>query len=563
MIIYLVFQSVSNKRLEEQMGEGFLYSLSRVESQISGKMEEAVNLAEQVATNNELQFVLKRDATTQSVEQFKNYLTLKPFTRTLESAYYSHFSLKIFISDPILYSGEGRIFDKLTNINKTGWYEDTKDSYLGKWLFGAVSFAAAANGSDSTYSLKKLNLCRSIRYQTGGEFLGLVLVSFEDQFIDDLLGTVVQDGQASTFLLDEFGQVMLSDGEPPEGLKDIFTTQGMGFKSVTLGGMVYLTARVSIENTPWTLFSITPYNPLVTNKTVLSGASFLTVLIYIILSNLLVLFFYMSFLRRISTLGNSLKNSVENQYSFLIGSPYKDELGQVENQFDQMCLMTKELISAVYDSGVKAKESELKALQAQVNPHFLYNTLDMINWMAVDIEAYNISDMVTALGKFFRMVLSGGGECVDLRSELELLRQYVYIQQARLKDMLEVKVDIPENLMDYAVVKLTLQPIVENCIKHGFSFFKEVKKGKIFITGRLAGDNLVLEITDNGRGVISSQQPDSNGLINKTYYGLEGIRERLRLYFGEESSVELEAMEVGAKAILSWRALRYNEYKKM
>ena len=187
----------------------------------------------------------------------------------------------------------------------------------------------------------------------------------------------------------------------------------------------------------------------------------------------------------------------------------------------------------------RERVAEIAALEARINPHFLYNTLDTINWMAIDRDEEEISNAISALGKILRYGINDSNAIVSIATEMEWLRQYIYLQQTRLKDSFEFIMDIEPEVMNCRIHKLLLQPFVENSIIHGFANKKGVHRLKITIKQR---EKLEISIEDNGGGMKKEQVDMINSgqfqhYDDKYHIGMENAFSRIRLYYGEESEV--------------------------
>lgn len=230
----------------------------------------------------------------------------------------------------------------------------------------------------------------------------------------------------------------------------------------------------------------------------------------------------------------------------------KDEIAILSDSFNLMVARLNQLIYENYQSKVHEselmfleKEAQLNALQQQINPHFLYNTLESIKWIAYKIDAIEICNMATALGKFFRGTIAKGSDFTTIRQEVEHLESYIYIQKIRYKGKLDVVMDIAEEVINYKVIKLILQPIVENAIIHGLDKIKS--GGIISISCKKIEESICFEIKDNGVGMsdeslnklkeqifhLNSAGDDRLGI------GLSNVYRRLKLYFVEKSSFEI------------------------
>lgn len=233
-----------------------------------------------------------------------------------------------------------------------------------------------------------------------------------------------------------------------------------------------------------------------------------------------------------------------------------DELGYVIESFNRMAENQKLLIRDHYEKQLLLSKMELKFLQSQINPHFLYNTLDSIYWSAKNYEADEISDMVLNLSKFFRLSLNKGNETFSVAETIMHLTYYIKVQQLRFLDHFSVRYEITEESKPYHVLKLLLQPLVENAVLHGLE--KQSAGGELVISSYLQGSLLVLEVSDNGAGVDSSRLQyicdkleeaagqATDGILSdrkkeKDLFGLRNVVTRMKMYYGEESQFRFES----------------------
>ncbi len=194
----------------------------------------------------------------------------------------------------------------------------------------------------------------------------------------------------------------------------------------------------------------------------------------------------------------------------------------------------------------REKTAEITALEARINPHFLYNTLDTINWMAIDNDEIEISNAISALGKILRYGISNSNGIVSIATEMEWLKQYIYLQQTRLKDTFKFEIDVEPQVMQYNIHKLLLQPFVENSIIHGFKNKKQLHMLKISIK---ADDMLRITIEDNGVGMKKEQVDAINAgqfqhydeYDEKYHVGMENAFQRMHMYYGESVDIHIES----------------------
>ena len=194
---------------------------------------------------------------------------------------------------------------------------------------------------------------------------------------------------------------------------------------------------------------------------------------------------------------------------------------------------------------LQEKESELRALQAQINPHFLYNTLDIIVWMIENEQKTEAVKVVTALARFFRISLSRGKSLITVKDELEHVRNYLMIQQMRFKNKFTYTIESDDEVLELASLKLMLQPLVENAIYHGMEYMDG--DGEIFVRAWQEEKELYLEVRDNGLGMTEEQVEslftDTAHVASKrgSGIGVRNVNERIKLYFGAEYGLSIES----------------------
>ncbi|MCR4903694.1 MAG: sensor histidine kinase [Butyrivibrio sp.] len=208
-------------------------------------------------------------------------------------------------------------------------------------------------------------------------------------------------------------------------------------------------------------------------------------------------------------------------------------------------IITRPIEEQVTKEQKMLRKAEFELLQAQINPHFLYNTLDAIVWSAESGNQKQVVNMVGSLSDFFRTSLNKGKELVSIREELSHVRSYLEIQQIRYQDILTYEIDVPENIYNYEIPKITIQPLVENALYHGIK--NKRGGGKITISGKNTEDGIAVYVTDNGCGVALDrlnevrQQLLNRKSISKTIYGMINVNERIKLNYGDKYGLDIDS----------------------
>jgi two-component system sensor histidine kinase YesM len=226
-----------------------------------------------------------------------------------------------------------------------------------------------------------------------------------------------------------------------------------------------------------------------------------------------------------------------------------DEITELGLSFNIMVGKIKELLDAKIEEQENLKKAELRALQAQINPHFLYNTLDTIIWMAEAKRMDQVVELVRVLSRFFRITLSKGKDWITVGEEIEHVESYLAIQKMRYRDILDYQIDVPDDMGDGQMLKLTLQPLVENALYHGIK--NKRNGGAIVVRGRrLDGDLLQIQVEDNGIGMTQEQLAQIRALLDanaggmvvaESGYGINNVNQRIKLYHGQEYGLTIES----------------------
>ncbi len=225
-----------------------------------------------------------------------------------------------------------------------------------------------------------------------------------------------------------------------------------------------------------------------------------------------------------------------------------DEIAGLSRSFNTMIVKIKELIERNKKEQENLKKSELKVMQAQINPHFLYNTLDTIVWMAEANNMKQVIEIVRALSNFFRITLSRGKDWISVQDEVEHAKSYLIIQKIRYRDILNFSFDIGEEMFSHAILKLTLQPIIENALYHGI---KNKRSGGILqVKGYKDEDRLIFEVMDDGMGMTKERLSEIQTELNvdsiepvqkESGFGLNNVHSRIKLYYGKQYGISIES----------------------
>lgn len=222
-----------------------------------------------------------------------------------------------------------------------------------------------------------------------------------------------------------------------------------------------------------------------------------------------------------------------------------DELSVLSDSFNDMAFKLEQQVQSIRLEQENLRYMESKLLQAQINPHFLYNTLDTIIWLIEGDKNKEAIDIVIALSEFFRIVVSKGKDLITIREEEMHIKSYLQIQQLRYKDILDYEINIPEELHGYQILKLTLQPLIENSLYHGIKMLRA--RGKITIIGEIMDEVICLHVVDNGIGMDEEKlsalrkEVEMPGSKQSTGFGLANVNKRIKLNYGNRYGLAIQS----------------------
>lgn len=351
----------------------------------------------------------------------------------------------------------------------------------------------------------------------------------------------------TTFLLDGDERLIYSDNAvSDEVLEGALRQYHAGKRSFTFeanGGVYYCFAQDN-GMTGWMTFSVIGEQHLFPGAVSLRRYIYMLVAVCVLLASLLLLVMSRLITQPLTKLNAAMKRVQDGDFDVQVDNRRKDEIGELTGSFNYMVEQLRELVNRVYREELAQKSAELEALQAQINPHFLYNTLDSINWMLIDRDEMDISAIVVALGKLMQYSMNTEAAFVPLREEYDNARDYLMIQQNRLEDRLSYRLELDEELESFYVPKLILQPMIENSIHHGMNRF--VEHCEIEVRADRRGGRICVTVHDNGAGMDEETLAACRRLLAQSgegqkSIGIRNVARRLQLHFNGQCSFEVDS----------------------
>ena len=311
-----------------------------------------------------------------------------------------------------------------------------------------------------------------------------------------------------------------------------------------------LISYVSVNNTNWKALSYIPLKELYKEINDLKKWHSILFMITIIVSTIFSLLISLDILNPINEITCAMKEFEDGLDYKEIRTNRSDELGYMSMTFNNMAKRINHLVKCIYEEQITRKEAEIKALQAQINPHFLYNTLETINWIAQLNGVSEISDTVLALSSLIEANMGRDNKLISLEDELKYIEDYIFIIKKRYDERLEVVKDVDETILNIKIPRLLIQPLVENAVSHGLE--KSREKVVVNLIAHRAQDDIVIEVMDNGIGIKEEEldilnlqfKKNSGDYIqkrNRRSIGLQNVNRRIKLFYGDNYGLNIES----------------------
>ena len=307
--------------------------------------------------------------------------------------------------------------------------------------------------------------------------------------------------------------------------------------------------------TGWKTYALMPKGRAFSEDSMLQQYIVYFVLLSVIIFSIMAYIISYGLTKPLDKLVQAMDNAENSKYTVQVENNRNDEIGLLTESFNLLIKKIKNLINDVYIGKIAQKNSEIEALESQINPHFLYNTLDSMNWMLIEKEEYEISDVVVSLGNILKYSMDRNNSIVELSKEIENINSYLYIQKNRFEDKLTYCIEIPEDVLRVKVPKLILQPIIENSIIHGIDSKYHDMNINIIIDGYVDKKNAYIVIVDNGKGIEKNKLDIINKYLVEENYelnsmGLKNINKRIKLYFGNKYGIKIFSDEDGGTKVV-------------
>lgn len=536
LISILIYQEVSQSMMEK-IQYSAEQSYEQAKSYLEYKMLMLIQRTDVVVVNSTLtDMIQERTAKETDIhQQMEQKEYIRSYLQGVEGNT-QNIRIKVYVPDEFVYSADGDYIFPLTQADESPWYQKKGKQKI---------YFAPGIYLEEEYQERHIALVRDVWDRSGYQTRnGVLRMDIEVKELEDILWNATPTEHAVTYLINEEGIIVAASSQ--EKLAAIGLPEEFDLRESRFHDKKVYYMRDRIRNTDWEMITIIPKNDMI------SGIAKLQTMV----AGMMVLFGVLTIaggaaiiswiVRRISHLVDSINQVKEGNLDVRLENDSMDEIGVLYDNYNEMIERTSDLMDEQYRMGISLKSAELKALQSQINPHFLYNTLDTVNWLAYAGRTEEIHKAVVSLSKYYRLILNKGQDTLTLEEELRHVEYYMKIQDIRFPDKLTYEVDVKEEIKSSIVPKIILQPLVENAISHGI-WEKKSKQGTIRVLGYEENDQTVcIKVMDDGVGMDAdtlSKVMTGSIKTSGSSYGVKNVHARLQLMFGEEYGLSYESKE--------------------
>lgn len=550
IIVLTVFAAYrSTAIIQEQSMEIARLYLQQTENEMESELYKIATVSSSVAQTAKVHEVLEKQNT--GISFSEEYDDMNELYKTIEStrALQNLYQIRLFISDSFTHSRSNYITYPLSSVSDTDWYHQLVEQYQTQTLLPPSIFQPPLSEPQEVLSV--VTLIRSRKDIT--RILGVVSVDVLKSDLIDILQRNNYAEQSAAYLVDENLNIVcganstfpVSEADLAAQLQQMRDTFGASSGVSTAGNAVYGLSAPIFDG--WRIFTIASMGNLLSPVSDLRDQMILLTVIISIIAFCLSYLYARYSTRRIKTLAEQVRRVENGDLSVSCIVDSEDEIGELQNSFNFMVRRISLLVDERYNLGKNLKDMELRALQAQINPHFLYNTLDMIAWKAMASGNQETVDIVVKLARFYRLSLSNGSDFLPLSDEVEHVRLFVELTNLCRSRNVQLITEVAPNIADYPIMKLILQPIVENSLFHGLYELSD-REGVIRLTAEQIGSYVQIQIADNGVGIEKSKLAEllakkERPVVNtkRGGYGIGNILERLRIYYDDRFTFQIES----------------------
>ncbi|SFT06667.1 sensor histidine kinase [Paenibacillus sp. BC26] len=540
-----IINAVASGTLTEKTKENLFQTLKQTQFTLEDMIRESDYLSYSILSDENIQDLIH-------FYEKKSYLDIERSKSALQhnwggTSIQSVMSSKPYIDSVAISRGNEIILQFGNNVQ----LEDTRFHNEAAALQGKVLWTPVYKLSHlykAPYEKMVISLIRVVNSLESGKPIATGRISLDEKALSTAYSGIHTWKGGRIFIIDAKGRVLSSPDKAMLGLdlsKEPDVREALksreGTFDVKLGGQRSEVFHYSLDATGWQVIETIPKSELTKRLGALNLFIFVCIAICLLFGIVFTFIQNRTIVRPLKSLAKEMGKVKNGIFDVRLEARGQDEIGIVSATFVSMIHQIRELIDKVYKSQIQEKEAELKSLQSQINPHFLYNTLDSIRWLAVRNRDYEVGEQLEALSDLFRHMLHRGQEVITIGEELEHLENYMSIQQKRFGDKIAFRLEVPEQIRERQTLKLLLQPLVENAIFHGLE--PKMGKGTVKLSIREGDGKLFYVVEDDGVGMVLDDIKPLLDAPDDRHRGfaLKNVKDRLRLQFGPEFDLHIES----------------------
>lgn len=571
IVITLISAPILSNAYEKQLQYSVNQSCVQASNFILNRIENMYYIAKLMEGSREITGVLESESFgkyNDLAEAYREFYTLNSAFRDIELAN-SNYKIGIYIPDHLIYSSNNYYFFPQSSIEARKDYDEIMEAVEQEKVYFTIQ--EEAQSANPSLTEKYIAMFYSVKVEREGKpqtYITKVEISLKD--IKEILLNVISTKDNLVYLVDERGNLLTTSKESEyEELKNELPMEKVNsWMKTKINATTYYVVNQKIEGYNWQLYSVFPIADFNRQMRFVS-IMMLTIMCLLAIAVVIISYFLSrSYVRRLTTLNQNMKHLEEGKLNTQVQLVHSDlskgdEIDEIYENFNDMAEKLQQLMKSHYKLGKSVMSAELRALQAQINPHFLYNTLDLINWGALDFGATDVACMARNLGQFYRLSLNHGRSAICIEDELKHVEAYVNIEKMHFPGALHLVIDVPEEIKKYACLNIILQPFVENSIIHGIAEHPDIIECTITIEATMEGDTIIFTIQDDGPGIaeeflngnfIETSSNENNG------YGVKNINFRIKLCYGDKYGVSYDnTIDQGTRVIIKIPAMSFQD----
>lgn len=503
-------------------------NFDRVEQMMDNIQERIIRIGSLITVSDEAGTALRMVEEESLIQELKKFDELSEYTYQLEFSS-DDISILYYIPEEFLISESGNTcYRPMEDLKQ--WNIDVSDSPDTTQDYWRVIEEKNRYGQKKKYLANFRMIWNTEQYS---QLLGVAGVMIPVDVVENNMSGLMD--QQTMYLLNVENEILLSSDDKRTSPENQLSETGISLNTNTEGGE-WIIRKNELNNGKMLLLSVVPRKVLAQGCGKIIREMLLFYLTICCLAYVLLRLGTRPFLMRIHKLDTTMEAVDQGILKPVETVEYGDELGKLIVRYNKMVQQIQCLMQEQYVLGKAKSEAELYALQTQISPHFLYNTLDMMNWMAVKGETDKIRSVLSSMSRFYRMVLSRGDYIITLEEEIRMCQSYMEIQMMRKKKKLQFLLDVDEQVYPYLIPKITLQPLLENAVCHGIDE-KNGGDGTVKLSGYIEDDRIVLSIQDDGAGMNSESMKQIYAEDDRKHYGLKNVKTRLMIFYDNQAEL--------------------------